>query len=84
MDALCRVAPSRNPKLSFLKGKVTKRKREKVLYFSKYESQPDSSIYSKNLTEHQIIQVLGKKQTVHLNEVTEAINGGKGSLQRRG
>lgn len=47
MDTLRREAPGTNPKF-FLKGKVTNRKREKALYFRKYESQPESSFYSKN------------------------------------
>lgn len=47
MDTPSRVAPGTNPKLFFLKGKVTKRKRVKALYFRKYESQPESSFCSK-------------------------------------
>lgn len=67
MDTLRREAPGTNPKFFFLKGKVTKRKREKALYVRKYESQLGSSFYSKILIEHQIIQSLGRKLTPYSN-----------------
>ena len=47
-DPLSKLVPGRDPKVFFLKGKMTKRKREEVFYFRNYESLPDSSMNSKN------------------------------------